>query len=175
MENYRTAIANYVGFKAMVALAPLMSPGYTELYKLDYSYDIPKSESQLLTSTLLLEKKLPRRQRNAQLQDLFNETSAVTRQMLVFRQSWLAKSDLEQVLRTLDILSVDFGAEDNFVQYEKYRKTPPLPRTPNETLLGTTFTMFSHASSIYWNAWNSQDVTEMAYDNAYHKSVFDRG
>ncbi|KAL1471661.1 hypothetical protein MTO96_039808 [Rhipicephalus appendiculatus] len=116
-----------------------------------------------------------RRQRDAQLQDLFNETNAVIRQMIVFRQSWLSNSDLEQVLRKLDRLSIVFGTQDNFVQYEKHRQTPPLPRTPNETLLGTAFTMFSHASNIYWKAWNSQDVTEMAYDNAYHMSVFDWG
>ncbi|KAL1467130.1 hypothetical protein MTO96_026288 [Rhipicephalus appendiculatus] len=194
MENYRTAIANYVGFKAMVTLAPLMSPGYAELYELGYGYDIPKLEPQLLACTLLLEKiyrygvgiaakltlsqefaNIYRRHRDAQLQDLFNETRAVLRPMLLFNQSWFSTSDIEQVLRKLDRLSIVFGTQDNFLQYEKYRKTPPLPRGPNETLLGTAFTMFSHASSIYWNAWNSQDVTDKAYDNAYHMSAFEWG
>ncbi|XP_037515213.1 uncharacterized protein LOC119391617 [Rhipicephalus sanguineus] len=194
IENYRTAIANYVGFKAMVTVAPLMPPGYAELYELGYGYEILKLEPQLLACTLLLEHmyrygvgiaakltlsqefaSVYRRHLDAQLQDLFNETRVVFRQMLGFGQSWFSASDLEQVLRKLDRLSIVFGTQDNFVQYEEYRQTPPLPRGPNDTLLGTAFTMFSRASSLYWNAWNSRYTTERAYDNAYHMSVFDWG
>ncbi|KAH8039075.1 hypothetical protein HPB51_005014 [Rhipicephalus microplus] len=192
IENYHTAIANYVGFKAMVTLAPLMTPEYSELYELGHDYDIPMLEPQLLACTLLLEKvyrygvgiaakltlsqeftNVYRRHRDAQLQDLFNDTRAVIRPMLVFGQSWFSNSNLEQILKTLDSLSFVFGTQDNFVQYEKYRQTPPLPQGPNDTVLGIAFSMFSHASSIYWSAWNSREVADRAYDNMYHMSVFD--
>ncbi|KAH7960908.1 hypothetical protein HPB49_024743 [Dermacentor silvarum] len=164
-EDYRTAIANYVGFKAMVTLAPLLPSGYALLYELGFGYDIPKLEPQLRACTMLLEKmyrygigiaakltlsrefaNVYRRHRDVQLKELFNSTRLVFRQMLGSGQSWFSATDLEQALRKLNAMAITFGTEENFVQYETYRKTPPLPLESNDTLLGTAFTMFSYAA-----------------------------
>nr|XP_050028488.1 neprilysin-1-like [Dermacentor andersoni] len=190
--DYRTAIANYVGFKAMVTLAPLMPPGYAVLYDLGYGYDIPRVEPPLLPCTLLLEKmyrygigiaakltlsrefaNVYRRHRDGQLKELFNKTRLVFRQMLGSGQSWFSPRDLNQALRKLDAMAIAFGTQGNFVQYENYRHTPPLPLESNDTLLGTAFSMLSYASRIYWSAWTTRGTTGEAYDNAYDASVFD--
>ncbi|KAH9368233.1 hypothetical protein HPB48_011553 [Haemaphysalis longicornis] len=78
-------------------------------------------------------------------------------------------------MRKLDSMTLAFGTEDNFAQYEQYRQTPPLAAFKNgKRVLETIFAILSHASSVYWGALsNDSSRAEAAYDNAYSASVFE--
>ncbi|KAK8783966.1 hypothetical protein V5799_009666 [Amblyomma americanum] len=192
IPDYQSIIANYVGFKAMVMLSPLMPSDYMFLYDFVHEYSFPNVDRQVAVCTILLEKlyrygvgiaaKLTlsrefanqyRRHRDDQFVSLFNETRSVLEELLVSGRSWFAAIDVKQARRRLDTMKMTFGACDNFVQYERYRQTPALALGSNDTVLGTVFTIFSYASTIYWDALRIRSETTKAYDNLYDVSVFD--
>ncbi|KAH9368234.1 hypothetical protein HPB48_011554 [Haemaphysalis longicornis] len=78
-------------------------------------------------------------------------------------------------MRKLDSMTLAFGTEDNFAQYEQYRQTPPLAAFKNgKGVLETVFAILSHASSVYWGALSNESRrARAAYDNAYSASVFE--
>ncbi|KAL1485403.1 hypothetical protein MTO96_010125 [Rhipicephalus appendiculatus] len=197
MDNYETAIANYVGFKAMVAFSPFLPSDYRLLYEFSHGYNIQHIDAQLAACTFLLEKmyrygigvaakltsskefaSVYRTHNDDQFSALFNETRTVVRDLLQSGRSWFAREDIKTVQRKLDAMTLVFGTQANFVQYEGYRQTPALALdSKSSVLLDTVFAIFSYASSIYWDALIAGGAvrTTPAYDNAYTTSIFDWG
>ncbi|XP_049520526.1 neprilysin-2 [Dermacentor silvarum] len=194
--DYETAVANYVGLKALITLSPFMPPDYRTLYEFGLGSDIDHFDTQLAACSVLLEKmyrygvgiaakltsnrefaNVYRTHHDDQLAALFNKMRVTIRDMLQSRRSWFSQDDIATAQRKLENMTFVFGTQDNFVQYEDYRRTPTLALKSNESVLETVFAIFSHASSIYWSALGNGaggNVTA-AYDNAYTASVFEWG
>ncbi|KAH7959468.1 hypothetical protein HPB49_011338 [Dermacentor silvarum] len=196
MDDYKTAIANYVGFKAMVTFSPFMPSDYRLLYEFSHGYDTRRIDAQLATCSFLLEKmyrygvgvaakltsskefaSVYRTHNDDQFAALFNDTRTVVRDLLQSGRSWFSREDLKTAQRKLDAMTLVFGTQANFVQYEGYRQTPALALESKNSVLDTVFAIFSYASSIYWDAFVSGGVvrTAAAYDNVYATSIFDWG
>ncbi|XP_075540075.1 neprilysin-2-like [Dermacentor variabilis] len=190
-----TAVANYVGLKALITVSPFMPADYRTLYEFDLGSDIDHFDTQVAACSVLLEKmyrygvgiaakltsnrefaNVYRTHRDDQLGAMFNKMRATIRDMLQSRRSWFAKDDIATAQRKLENMTFVFGTQDNFVQYEDYRHTPTLA-LKSDGVLETVFAIFSYASSIYWSALGNGvggNVTA-AYDNAYTASVFEWG
>ncbi|XP_070389550.1 neprilysin-2-like isoform X2 [Dermacentor albipictus] len=196
MGDYETAIANYVGFKAMVTFSPFMPSDYRLLYEFSHGYDTSRIDAQLAACSFLLEKmyrygvgvaakltsskefaSVYRTYNDDQFAALFNETRTTVRDLLQSGRSWFSRDDLKGAQRKLDAMTLVFGTQANFVQYEGYRQTPALALESKSSVLDTVFAIFSYASSIYWDALVSSGTvrTGAAYDNAYATSIFDWG
>ncbi|XP_077536122.1 phosphate-regulating neutral endopeptidase PHEX-like [Haemaphysalis longicornis] len=193
VENYTTAIANYVGLKALITLSPFLPAQHTFLYEFSYAYDVTDVDPQVVACSSLVEKLYPygvgiaakltlnrefanvhRTHYDAQLSALFNETRVVVRDLLQTGRSWFSNLDVKRAQRKLDNMTLAFGTTHNFVQYETYRKTPAQPLRSDTSVLSTLVSIFRHSSSIYWNALdNAGGKTTLAYDNTYDTSVFD--
>ncbi|KAH6933362.1 hypothetical protein HPB50_014392 [Hyalomma asiaticum] len=164
MDNYQTAIANYVGFKAMVTFSPFLPSDYRLLYEFSHGHNIQPVDAQLATCSFLLEKmyrygvgvaakltsskefaSVYRTHNDDQFAALFNETRTVVRDLLQSGRSWFSREDVRTVQRKLDAMALVFGTQANFVQYEGYRQTPALA------------------------------LTAAAFDNVYVTSIFDWG
>ncbi|XP_077508027.1 neprilysin-2-like [Amblyomma americanum] len=191
-EDYATAVANYVGFKAMVTLSPFLPSDYRFLYKFGHGYEIGQVDPQLLACSLLLEKmyrygvgiaakltlgkdfaNVYRTHRDEQFDTLFNETLTVINDLLQSGRSWFTQDDVKPAQRKVKGMKIVFGTQDSFIQYERYRQTPTLSLDSKNSVLGTVFAIFSYASSIYWDALSSSGKAKAAYDNAYIASAFD--
>ncbi|KAH7959944.1 hypothetical protein HPB49_015301 [Dermacentor silvarum] len=166
------------------------------LYEFGLGSDIDHFDTQLAACSVLLEKmyrygvgiaakltsnrefaNVYRTHHDDQLAALFNKMRVTIRDMLQSRRSWFSQDDIATAQRKLENMTFVFGTQDNFVQYEDYRRTPTLALKSNESVLETVFAIFSHASSIYWSALGNGaggNVTA-AYDNAYTASVFEWG
>ncbi|KAK8761293.1 hypothetical protein V5799_027441 [Amblyomma americanum] len=191
-EDYATAVANYVGFKAMVTFSPFLPSDYRFLYEFAHGHEISHVDPQLVACSLLLEKmyrygvgiaakltlgkefaNVYRTHHDEQFAALFNETRTVIRDLLQSGRSWFSNEDVKPAQRKLDGMKIVFGTQHNFIQYEGYRQTPALALDSKNSVLGTVFAIFSYASSIYWDALSSTGKQTAAYDNAYASSAFD--
>ncbi|KAL3252492.1 hypothetical protein MRX96_054888 [Rhipicephalus microplus] len=193
MQNYKTAVANYVGLKALVTLSPLMPSEYRLLYEFTLGSNINHFDSQLAACGTLLESmyrygvgiaakltsngeyaNVYRTHLDDQFAAFFDDIRSTLRDMLQSGRSWFSHDDVNTAQRKLLDTTFVYGTQDNFVQYESYRRTPTLPLNAKKSVLETTFSIFSYSSSLYWGAvanGGGQNVTA-AYDNAYTTSIF---
>ncbi|KAH7960569.1 hypothetical protein HPB49_021205 [Dermacentor silvarum] len=191
-EDRATTVANYVGLKVLLTLWPFMPTAFHFAYKLTQDQNMAPLDARLSACSAMLERmyrygvgiaaKLTasgefadvyRRDRDEQLAALFDETRTVVKELLETGRSWFGPSDLERAVKTLNSMTFNFGTQHNFQQYEEYRKTPRLSLTSNASGLDAVLPIFSHASSLYWNAHATSLNSSRAYDNAYVTSVFD--
>ncbi|KAH8038860.1 hypothetical protein HPB51_003453 [Rhipicephalus microplus] len=194
MDDYQTVVANYVGFKAMVTFSPFLPSDYRLLYEFSHGYNIQHVDAQLAACSFLLEKmyrygigiaakltsskefaSVYRTHNDDQFSEFFNETRTIVHDLLQSGRSWFSREDIKTVQRKLDSMTLVFGTQANFVQYEGYRQTPALALDSKSSVLDTVFAIFSYASSIYWDALTTGGAvrTTPAYDNVYTISIFD--
>ncbi|KAH9377378.1 hypothetical protein HPB48_008614 [Haemaphysalis longicornis] len=153
-DDYRTTIANYVGFKAMVTFSPFLPSKYQYLYPFLHGYKTVGSDPKLVACGVLLEnvyrygvgiamKLAPNREfadvyripYDEQFGALFNETRSVLKNFVLSRHSWFTHEDINRALKKLDNMTLVFGAQDDFIKYEGYRQTPALPVGSEENAL----------------------------------------
>ncbi|KAH8039308.1 hypothetical protein HPB51_005554 [Rhipicephalus microplus] len=170
MQNYKTAVANYVGLKALVTLSPLMPSEYRLLYEFTLGSNINHFDSQLAACGTLLER-------------IYRYGVGIAAKLTsngeyanVYRTHF--DDQFRGVLRRHSYDDPRHAAAgallDNFVQYESYRRTPTLPLNAKKSVLETTvFNFLILFVSLLGRSRNGggQNVTA-AYDNAYTTSIF---
>ncbi|KAL1468097.1 hypothetical protein MTO96_041704 [Rhipicephalus appendiculatus] len=191
-EDRVTTIANYVGLKVLLTLWPFMPTAFHFLYVLNQDRNIAPIDARIAACSAMLEKlyrygvgiaaKLAasgefadvyRRLRDEQLAVLFRDAQGIVRKLLQSGSSWFGQRDVDLAVRKLDSMTFSFGTQQNFEQYEEYRKTPDLTMTLSASVLEAVLSTYVHASSLYWNALDTSLDSSAAYDNAYTASVFD--
>ncbi|KAK8784050.1 hypothetical protein V5799_009588 [Amblyomma americanum] len=189
-----TAIANYVGFKAIVTLWPYMPQTFEFLGNLTtYAYSA-HVDKRLVACTAILEKmyrygvgiaakltisrefaNVYRKQRDEQFATLFEETRSILKRLLQSGASWFDSKDIRRAQRKLENMTLAFGTEHDFIDYERYRKTESLFVASNGTVVDAVVKVLSYSSAVYWNAFANDSEGSAAYDNAYAMSVFEWG
>ncbi|CAN7985354.1 unnamed protein product, partial [Ixodes hexagonus] len=187
-----TAIANYVGLRALILFSPVLGKEYEFLVPLNYDNQVPRTNPRHFACSVLLEKiykygigisaKLTlskefattyRTHFDKQFALLFHEAQDVVDNLIFTKQSWLSGKDIMTALRKIKNMTLVFGTQANFLQYERYHRAYPLDLEFKGTLLvKTVFILLSHASSIYWTI---NDSGSPMYDNMYAHSTFQPG
>ncbi|XP_037276343.2 neprilysin-1 [Rhipicephalus microplus] len=134
-------IANYMAYKAIVELAPILGQDAEYLLQFSHSYEVPDLGERQTACLSLVEKlfrygvgvaaKLtlgrefattPRSYMDAQLKHLFNATRHLISGLVDSGRSWLDPLDKAIALRKLSNMRFEFGAQCNLVEYELYRR-----------------------------------------------------
>ncbi|KAH7955930.1 neprilysin-1 [Rhipicephalus sanguineus] len=134
-------VANYMAYKAIVELAPVLGQDAEYLLQFSHSYDVPDLGERQTACLSLVEKlfrygvgvaaKLtlgkefattPRSYMDAQLEHLFNVSRHMISGLVDSGRSWLDSFDKGTALRKLSNMRFEFGAQCNLVEYELYRR-----------------------------------------------------
>ncbi|KAH6934345.1 hypothetical protein HPB50_023037 [Hyalomma asiaticum] len=134
-------IANYMAYKVIVELAPVLGQDAEYLLQFSHSYDVPDLGERQTACLALVEKlfrygtgvaaKLTlgkefattlRSHMDVQLEHLFNASRRVISELVDTGRSWLDPSDKNTALRKLSSMRFEFGAQCNLVEYELYRR-----------------------------------------------------
>ncbi|XP_040078520.2 neprilysin-2-like [Ixodes scapularis] len=191
-NGFNTAIANYVGLRALILFSPILGDKYEFLTPLNYDNQVPQVNPRHFACNVLLEKlykygigisakltlskefaTIYRTHLDQQFASVFSTTQDVLSNLILTQQSWLTGEDAAIALRKIKNMTLVFGTQANFLQYERYRRTYPVDVEFKETLLvKTVFKLLSHASSIYWAI---EDTGSPMYDNLYSTSTLQPG
>ncbi|XP_065287781.1 neprilysin-1-like [Dermacentor albipictus] len=192
LEDSGTTVANYVGLKVLLTLWPFMPTAFHFAYKLTQDPNMVPLDARISACSATVEKmyrygvgiavKLAasgefadvyRRDRDEQFAALFRDARMVLKELLETGRSWFGLADVQRAVNTLNSMTFAFGTQHNFQQYEDYRNTPDLSLRSTASGLDAVLSVFSHASSLYWNAHATSADYARAYDNTYITSVFD--
>ncbi|KAK8783373.1 hypothetical protein V5799_010262 [Amblyomma americanum] len=146
--TWDTTIANYMAYKAIVELAPVLGQDAEYLLQFTHDYDVPDLGERQVACLSLMEKlfkygtgiasKLtlgkefamtPRSHMDIQLGLIFNVSRHVIGGLIESGRSWVDPLDKGTALRKLRALRFEFGAQCNLVEYEHYRRNSVPPNT----------------------------------------------
>lgn len=200
-----TTVANYMAYKVIVELAPVLGQDAEYLLQFTHDYDVPDLGERQVACLSLAEKlfrygtgiaaKLtlgkefattPRSHMDTQLAELFNASRHVIFGLVDSGRSWVQPFDKETASRKLRTMRFEFGAQCNLVEYELYRRNsvPPNVTLPFPDESGRR--LWRHQSLprvaffLYSVAsaayWDAWgSATSRAYDNRYTLTVFRPG
>lgn len=163
-------VANYMAYKAIVELAPVLGQDAEYLLQFSHSYDVPDLGERQTACLSLVEKlfrygtgvaaKLtlgkefattPRSHMDVQLERLFNASRHAIYGLVDSGRSWLDSLDKDTALRKLSNMRFEFGAQCNLVEYELYRRnhaalnnTLPLPLPVQVGIDNSTGHLWNH-------------------------------
>ncbi|KAH9380109.1 hypothetical protein HPB48_019133 [Haemaphysalis longicornis] len=146
--TWDAVIANYIVFKTVVVLAPVLGEEADFLLQFAHDDDVPDISARKAACLGLLEKlfkygmgivaKLtlgrefattPRSHMDRQLTYLFNASRHLITGLVESGSSWLNAYDRKTASRKLQAMRFEFGAQSNLVDYELYRQASLLSNT----------------------------------------------
>lgn len=144
--TWDAVIANYIVFKTVVVLAPVLGEEGEYLLQFAHDDDVPDISSRKAACLVLLENlfkygmgiatKLtlgkefattPRTHMDRQLTHLFNASRQLITQLVESGSSWVNALDHNTASRKLQAMRFEFGAQSNLVDYELYRQASVPP------------------------------------------------
>ncbi|KAH7956086.1 hypothetical protein HPB52_006003 [Rhipicephalus sanguineus] len=139
--QWEPIIVNYMMFKAILELAPVLGQETEYLVRLTHEYDVPYLGERQVACFGLLEKlfkygtgiaaKLtlgkefattPRLHIDYQLLSLFSVSRQLIADLVDAGRSWLSSEDKATALRKLRTMRFEFGTQCNLVEYELYTR-----------------------------------------------------
>ncbi|XP_075556806.1 neprilysin-2-like [Dermacentor variabilis] len=183
-------VVNYVTFKVLVELSPFLGKAGEDILTLTHDLEGRGLKQRQAACIATLEKlykygvaiaakltagreyaTVQRSYLDRQMRQQFKKTKRMVKALLAANRSWIGDADAVKVAtHKLNAMSFEFGARDNLVEYEHYRKAraswPPL-RQNGTSILTSVFGIHVHASSLYWDAFGSDSP---AYDNQFSVS-----
>ncbi|XP_077536222.1 endothelin-converting enzyme 1-like [Haemaphysalis longicornis] len=155
--TWDVVIANYIVFKTVVVLAPVLGEEAEFLLEFGHDDDVPDISVRKAACLVLLERlfkygvgivaKLtlgkefattPRNHMDRQLTHLFNASRHLITSLVESGNSWVNALDRKTASRKLQAMRFEFGAQSNLVDYELYRQAL---FQPNVTLTSSAQTL----------------------------------
>ncbi|XP_077508766.1 neprilysin-2-like [Amblyomma americanum] len=134
-------VTNYMAYKAVVELAPVLGQDAEYLLQFTHSYDVPDLGERQAACLTLMEKlfrygtgivakltlgkefaTMPRSHMDLQLGHLFNASMHLVAGLIDSGRSWFDAFDKDTASRKLRAMRFEFGAQCNLVEYELYRR-----------------------------------------------------